>query len=111
MALSDYNYLRQMLGYSKVTLGEDEFILQIKARIYNETGDFTDEIVVFDQGEKLTCKEVRTEPFSQDGHNGGDYILVVPDERNQRDDMHIIPNWRWLSVEKYLPICRANWMI
>ena len=81
MALSDYNYLRQMLGYSKVTLGEDEYILQIKARIYNETGDFTDEIGVFDQGEKLTCKEVRTEPFSQDGHNGGDYILVVPDER------------------------------
>ena len=59
MALSDYNYLRQMLGYSKVTLGEDEYILQIKARIYNETGDFTDEIGVFDQGEKLTCKEVR----------------------------------------------------
>lgn len=81
MALSDYNYLRQMLGYSKVTLGEDEYILQIKARIYNETGDFTDEIGVFDQGEKLTCKEVRTEPFSQDGHNGGDYILVVPDEK------------------------------
>lgn len=81
MALSDYNYLRQMLGYSKVTLGEDEYILQIKARIYNETGDFTDEIGVFDQGEKLTCKEVRTESFSQDGHNGGDYILVVPDER------------------------------
>ena len=81
MALSDYNYLRQMLGYSKVTLGEDEYILQIKARIYNETGDFTDEIGVFDQGEKLTCKEVRTEPFSQDGHNGGEYILVVPDER------------------------------
>lgn len=81
MALSDYNYLRQMLGYSKVTLGEDEYILQIKARIYNETGDFTDEIGVFDQGEKLTCKEVRTKPFSQDGHNGGDYILVVPDER------------------------------
>lgn len=81
MALSDYNYLRKMLGYSKVTLGEDEYILQIKARIYNETGDFTDEIGVFDQGEKLTCKEVRTEPFSQDGHNGGDYILVVPDER------------------------------
>ncbi len=81
MALSDYNYLRQMLGYSKVTLGEDEYILQIKERIYNETGDFTDEIGVFDQGEQLTCKEIRTEPFSQDGHNGGDYILVVPDER------------------------------
>ena len=46
MALSDYNYLRQMLGYSKVTLGEDEYILQIKARIYNETGDFTVELLL-----------------------------------------------------------------
>ena len=27
MALSDYNYLRQMLGYSKVTLGEDEYFV------------------------------------------------------------------------------------
>ncbi len=84
MALSDYNYLRQMLGIFHVTLGKNEYILQIKARIYNETGDFTDDDDVLDHGEKLTCKEVRTESFSQDGHNGGDYILVVPDERIQQ---------------------------
>ena len=83
MGLSDYNHLRKMLGYSEVTLGRDEYILQMKERVYKETGDFKDEVKIQDQGETLNCKKICTESFSQDGHNGGDYIIVVPDERIQ----------------------------
>lgn len=83
MSLSDYNHLRSMLGYSEETLGSDEYILQMKKRVYKETGDFTDEVKIQDQGEILKCKKICTESFSQDGHNGGDYIIVVPDERIQ----------------------------
>ena len=28
----------------------------------------------------LTCVGIQAEPFSQDGHNGADYMVVVPDE-------------------------------
>ena len=27
-----------------------------------------------------TCAGIYTEPFEQSGHNGADYLLVVPDE-------------------------------
>lgn len=81
MGLGDYNHLRVMLGYSEETLGKDEYILQMKERVYHETGDFTGEVQIRDGGTRLSCKKICTESFSQDGHNGGDYIIVVPDER------------------------------
>ena len=81
MGLSDYNHLRKMLGYSPETLGKNEYILQMKQRVYKETGDFTDDVKIQDNGETLTCRKICTESFSQDGHNGGDYIIVVSDER------------------------------
>mgnify|MGYP000688964102 CR=1 FL=1 len=70
--LSDYNHLRKMLGYSTETLGKNEYILQMKQRVYKETGDFTDGVKLQDRGETLTCRKICTESFSQDGHNGGD---------------------------------------
>ena len=84
MGLSDYNHLRKMLGYSTETLEKNEYILQMKQRVYKETGDFTDDVKLQDLGETLTCRKICTESFSQDGHNGGDYIIVVPDERIQQ---------------------------
>lgn len=94
IGLSDYNHLRNMLGYSEVTLGSDEYILQIKKRVYEETGNFTDEVKIRDQGETLKCKKICTESFSQDGHNGGDYVIVVPDERIA----HMAPYYSELAV-------------
>lgn len=101
MGLSDYNHLRKMLGYSTETLGKNEYILQMKQRVYKETGDFTDDVKLQDRGETLTCRKICTESFSQDGHNGGDYIIVVPDERIQQ----MTPYYSELavSVKKKVP--------
>ena len=79
MGLGDYNHLRKMLGYPQETLGENEYILQMKKRVYKETGDFTDQVKIWGKNGTLTCKKICTESFSQDGHNGGDYVIVVPD--------------------------------
>ena len=80
MGLSDYNALRKMLGYEEVSLENGEYLLHMKDRVLRETGDFTDEIKIQGKDGVLTCVGIRTEPFSQDGHNGGDYVIVVPDE-------------------------------
>lgn len=80
MGLSDYNALRKMLGYEEVSLENGEYLLHMKDRVLRETGDFTDEIKIQGKDGVLACVGIRTEPFSQDGHNGGDYVIVVPDE-------------------------------
>ena len=49
----------------------------MKQRVYKETGDFTDDVKLQDRGETLICRKICTESFSQDGHNGGDYIIVI----------------------------------
>lgn len=81
IALSDYNRLREMTGFSAVTLEEGEYLLHLKERVWNEIGDFTPEITISDpEGGVLRPGGIRTEPLSQDGHNGADYLLVVSDE-------------------------------
>lgn len=81
IALSDYNRLREMTGFSAVTLEEGEYLLHLKERVRNEIGDFTPEITISDpEGGVLRPGGIRTEPLSQDGHNGADYLLVVSDE-------------------------------
>lgn len=79
MGISDYNHLRKMLGMSEIALGENEYAIHIKWRVLNETGDFSDKIEVGGAGGSLTFAGYHTESFSQDGHNGGDYVIVVPD--------------------------------
>lgn len=140
MALSDYNHLREMTGLSAVTLEDTQYILHLKERVWNETGDFTDEIQITvpasnqttDAGsisirgtgsdspssqavsskntpgqnadpEKLpnpgaaterilTPAGIYTEPLSQDGHNGADYLIIVSDNTAER----MIPYYRML---------------
>ncbi len=82
MSLTDYNYLRSMLGYQFVDLGENEYLIHMKKRIHNELGDFSKYLTIgkkINEGKALTFAGYKTEPFSQDGHNGGDYVIVVPD--------------------------------
>lgn len=80
MKLSDYNKLREMLGLPKKSLEKSKYILQVKYRISDElTSDFTQKDIIV--GKKvLRPSEVCTDDFEQNGHNGADYILVVPDE-------------------------------
>ncbi len=79
MQLSDYNRLREMLGYERISLGENEYAIHIKKRVLGETGDFSEHLRVKGESGELIFSGYHTEPFSQDGHNGGDYVIVVPD--------------------------------
>lgn len=81
MGLSDYNYLRKMLGYKEIALTERQYAIQIKGRLSAEVEEMPKGLKITDaKGDKeLACGGIYVEPFSQDGHNGGDYILIVPD--------------------------------
>lgn len=81
MGISDYNHLRSMLGYDTVSLGQGEYLVHIKSRLHGEVEQIGNDLKIADAGKKdyLTCAGIYDEAFSQDGHNGGDYIIVVPD--------------------------------
>lgn len=80
MKLSDYNALRQMLGEKPVTLEEDEYALQTKSRIKKDFGEDIYSQQVQAGGKTLTLSAVYTAGFSQNGINGADYLIIVPDE-------------------------------
>lgn len=82
MGISDYNHLREILGYEGVELGSREYLIHMKPRLGNELKDMAQGITVTDANGKdtLVCKGIYTEYFSQDGHNGADYVIVIPDE-------------------------------
>ena len=81
MKLSDYNRLRSMLGYPAVSLGEHEYLIHLKERIRQEAGNLKDDITIRGNEGELQFAGYYAEPFSQDGHNGGDYVIVVPDSQ------------------------------
>ncbi len=97
MGLSDYNHLRRMLGYEEIELNDNEYAVQIKERLEKEVQGIGDDLVLagvpeaFDPASGsdaalaagtplLTCAGIYADPFSQDGHNGCDYLIIVPDE-------------------------------
>lgn len=81
MGLSDYNYLREMLGQEAVSLKEREYLIQIKPRLYEEAQGMSGGLQIPDGSgtELLSLAGFLKEPFSQDGHNGADYLIIVPD--------------------------------
>lgn len=81
MGISDYNHLRTMLGYAEIPLTSGEYLVQIKPRLYKEVQEIDKDLQIADASGQglLTCAGIVGDPFSQDGHNGADYILVVPD--------------------------------
>lgn len=80
MRLSDYNALREMIGERPVQLESGQYLIHIKKRVFLQTGKFAEELHLSVQGRELKCAGYDTKGFSQDGHNGGDYVIVVPDE-------------------------------
>lgn len=82
MGLSDYNYLRKMLGYKEVTLNSNEYLVQVKSRLADEVKEIGKDLKIKNaSGDAyLSCAGIYSDPFSQDGHNGGDYVIVVPDQ-------------------------------
>lgn len=82
MGLTDYNHLRELLGYEKVGLGRSQYLMQIKPRLEWEVRKIGEELRIKDASGRgfLSCAGILAEPFSQDGHNGADYVVVVPDQ-------------------------------
>lgn len=78
MKLSDYNALRSMLGYETVSLFDNQYLLHVKQRIALYLDDIS-KLEIPTSREELRFAEYRTEPFCQNGHNGADYLIVVPD--------------------------------
>ena len=76
---------------------EDEYAIHIKDRVFRETGDFSDRLVIEGGRGTLQFAGYYTEPFSQDGHNGGDYVIVVPDA----EAALMRPYYSELAVELY----------
>lgn len=81
MGLADYNHLRELLGYERVDMSETEYLVQVKPRLKKEAENIGEDLSVKNASGDgfLTCAGVLAEPFSQDGHNGADYVVVVPD--------------------------------
>lgn len=79
MSLSDYNKLREMTGHKKVSLEKNQYLIQIKERLAEAGIRFSQTTLTISE-DKYTCAGVYTEGFEQNGHNGADYLLVVPDQ-------------------------------
>lgn len=76
--LSDYNRLREMLNYDPVFLGSTEYLIQTKERLQEEILTICDQVLELDPVE-LFYGGCETIPFCQNGHNGADFLIVVPD--------------------------------
>lgn len=79
MKESDYNRLRGMLGYQEIELKTDGYVLQVKERLKETLRPMTEKKITVD-GKQYTCMDIQTIFFEQNGHNGSDYILVLPDK-------------------------------
>lgn len=92
MGLSDYNRLRRMLGYEEIDLGDTEYAVQIKPRLEQEVQTIGEDLKLAgvsdaslgedpaSRASLLSFTGIYADPFSQDGHNGADYLIIVPDE-------------------------------
>ena len=79
MKLSDYNKLRDMLNQGKVSLKDGEYMIQCKEKIEACLKGFGNDNEIEINGNKMKFAGIETIPFSQTGHNGSDYIIIVPD--------------------------------
>ena len=80
MKLSDYNYLRKMLGLKPVKLTKNGYLIHAKERIIPYLKKFAENTTLNKGAQNLTCEGFYTEPFAQSGENGADYIIVIPNK-------------------------------
>ena len=82
--LSDYNELRKMLGYEEISLDENEYAINIKERMKTcVKGDILNRVV--NTGDKeLSLSKIYTESIAQNGINGADYLIIIPDSAAEK---------------------------
>lgn len=80
LSLTTYNKLREILGYEKVDLQDDEIIINClktaKAGLEKYTKE-NNKIKIL--GKDVKIKEIRSENIAQVGFNGFYYTIIVPD--------------------------------
>ncbi|WP_177576880.1 ABC transporter permease [Hydrogeniiclostridium mannosilyticum] len=89
LSLSDYNHLRQMLGFSPVSMGSNQYLIHCDTWNYlddiEQALEQQSEIIVNDRTLTPIKTPILTEPMEQyqmAGTNG--YVLVLPDETAQQ---------------------------
>lgn len=80
LSLTDYNKLREILGYEKVDLQDDEIMINCLKTAKGGLEKYTkenDKIKIV--GKDVKIKEIRSENIAQVGFNGSYYAIIVPD--------------------------------
>ena len=80
LSLTDYNKLREILGYEKVDLQDDEIMINCLKTAKGGLEKYTkenDKIKIV--GKDVKIKEIRSENIAQIGFNGSCYAIIVPD--------------------------------
>lgn len=90
MKYSDYCVLREMLGYEKVDLEKNEFIIHCLPYLAESYNEYVSDGTLMTSELNLSCAGVYTETFSQYGGygNGQEYILIAPD--NIVDSLEVV---------------------
>lgn len=80
IGITDYNKLREMLGYEEINLKDNEVVLQCLKTAEEIFRDYIQRNPVINIANKdFTIKEVRSENLAQVSFNGYTYCIVVPD--------------------------------
>ena len=80
-SLTDYNKLREMAGYDKIELQDNEIIINCMKTLekpFKEYVKNNNNINVL--GQEMKIKDVRSENLAQVGFNGSYYGIVIPDK-------------------------------
>ena len=80
LGLTDYNRLREILGYEKINLQEDEIIIHSLKTAEKMLGQFKQESDIITIANKnMKIKGIKGENLAQVGFNGYIYTIIVPD--------------------------------
>jgi putative ABC transport system permease protein len=80
MKASDYNTLRGLLGLQEIILGDNEFLVHSVSSVAEYYVKYIEKNSTINiDNITYSCRGVYSENFSQNGHNGAGFVLVVPD--------------------------------
>ena len=93
LSLTDYNRLREILGYEKVSLQDDEIIINCLKTAEGAFEKYIQENnIIKIAGKDVKIKEIRGENLAQVGFNGYYYTIIVPDslvQKIEQEDMNL----------------------
>ena len=93
LSLTDYNKLREILGYEKVSLQDDEIIINCLKTAEGAFEKYIQENnIIKIVGKDVKIKEIRGENLAQVGFNGYYYTIIVPDslvQKIEQEDMNL----------------------